>query len=560
MIVLRVKKRISALLLAVCMALGLSVPALAAQVKGSITIAAPGTALLYGKTLEAYRILDGRLANEKDPAQGTVYTVPVGMEDFYAEFCGLDQNAPGFNQAVLDHLAAESDLRSFAGKALEAARKNELQPGTATAGDRAEEVKIEPLDLGCYVVEDQENTLPVVLTAVCGENRDPRIVVKTDRPTLKKEIDCSRDHGTASWGQTDCCPAAMGDTIHYKLTTKVPDMKAYSHYYFVIRDTLAPGLAYQQDLKVWMGRQELQELNQYTVQTKALDDGSTELKIVFDRFVDWKDRMGTEITVRYSAQLTQEALVGTVGNENAANLTYSRDPGAANSGGNEPGPEDSVGVTPDSVTRTYTTGIRLVKTDRMGQRLAGAKFKLEGEGLNTVVVRQNIYVRDDRNGEYWKLKNGSYTNVPPLDATQDQYENVRNKYIRSVKSQPILSGWQTEYSGETGVDGELRFDGLSAGKYTLTEIEAPEGYRLMEEPISLNILWKKPVSGETACTWEVQSGATVKNGLIQVVAVNEKGGTLPETGGMGTGPIYLLGGGLTAAALFLLLRKRRSAE
>lgn len=559
MIVLRVKKRLFALFLAVCMVLGLSIPALAAQVTGSITICAPGTALLYGKTLEAYRILDGALANEKDPAQGMVYTVPEGMEDFYAAFCHLDKNAPGFHQAVLEHLEKEADLKRFAGKALEAAKKAKLPPMTATTADQAEEVTIGALQLGCYVVEDQGNTLPVVLTAVRGEKKDPRIVVKTDRPTLKKEMYNRRvQESTQSW--SDSAPAAMGDVICYRLTTQVPDMSGFSRYCFVLQDTLSPGLAYQKDLKVFMGRQELQELNQYKVQTKMLDDGSTELKIVFDRFVDWKDRMETEIMVEYSAQLTQEALVGTAGNENAANLTYSRDPSVDHSGGNEPEPGDSVGVTPDSVTRTYTTGIRLVKTDPRGRRLAGAKFKLEGEGLNTVVVRQNSYVQDNRNGEYWKLKNGAYTNVPPLDSTQDQYESVKRKYVRTVERQSIQPGWQVEYSGETGADGELRFDGLGAGKYTLTEIEAPEGYRLMQEPIALHIRWKRPATGESACIWEEQSGAEGKDGLIQVVAVNEKGGTLPETGGMGTGPIYLLGGGLTALALALLVRKRRSAE
>lgn len=555
----RVKKRLFALCLAVCMALGLSIPAMAVQIKGSITVCTPDTALLYGKTLEAYRILDGELAQEKEPNQGTVYTVPKGMENFYADFCHLDKNAPGFHQAVLEHLEKEADFKSFAAKALEAAKKAKLIPVTATAANQAEEVTIGDLELGCYVVEDQGNTLPVVLTAVSGENKDPRVVVKTDRPTLKKEMYSRRgQESTQSW--SDSAPAAMGDILCYRLTTQVPDMGGFSQYCFVIRDTLAPGLAYQKDLKVFMGRQELQELNQYTVQTKTLDDGSTELKIIFDRFVDWKDRAGTEIKVEYSAQLTQEAQVGTEGNENAANLTYSRDPSADHSGGNEPEPGDAVGVTPDSVTRTYTTGIRLVKTDRRGNRLPGAKFKLEGEGLNTVVVRQNVYVQDDWNGEYWKLNNGAYTNVPPLDSTQDQYENVKHKYIRAVKSQSIEPGWQVEYRGETGADGEIRFDGLSAGKYTLTEIQAPEGYRLMREPIALHIRWKQPLTGESACIWEEQRGARVKDGLIQVVAVNEKGGTLPETGGMGTGPIYLLGGGLTALALVLLVRKRRSAE
>lgn len=571
MIVLRMKKRLCALLLTIGMSLSLPVLAQASLEPdpvqtseawvGGIIVRAPGTTLVAGKTMEAYRILDGSLVNAHDPDQGTNYVVPATLREFYASYYSLDSTSPAFSQEVLKRLEEEKDLRAFAREALAAAKAAKIKPDTAQAASGAQEVKIDQLKLGCYVVTDQEAALPLTMAAVSGEERYPCIVIKTDRPTLKKEIDRSRELNSPARERSDSGNAALGDTIYYRLSSKVPDMTGYQHYFFVIQDTLSAGLKYNHDLQVWVGGQELQQYNQYNVNVEEQTDGSQRMNLVFLRFYqNWKDKSGQEIVVKYSAQLTGDALVGTLGNENAASLTYSRDPSAPHSEGNVPQPGDVVGTTPDSVTRTYTTGIRLVKADRMGKRLGGASFRLEGSGLNTVKIYRNLYTQDNSTGDYWKLKNGAYTTVPPLDATRDQYESTTTRYVRTLDMQEVKGDRGTVYSGETGVDGELYFDGLSAGSYTLTETKAPEGYRLLKDPIRLNISWTPPMTGENTCGWEVRGDATVKNGRVQVVAVNERGGDLPDTGGKGTGSIYLLGGSLTGLALFLLYRRRRLAQ
>ena len=52
-------------------------------------------------------------------------------------------------------------------------------------------------------------------------------------------------------------------------------------------------------------------------------------------------------------------------------------------------------------------------------------------------------------------------------------------------------------------------------------------------------------------------GATVQNGIITMTIENDKGSTLPETGGIGTTIFYVVGGILVVGAGVLLVAKKR---
>lgn len=93
-------------------------------------------------------------------------------------------------------------------------------------------------------------------------------------------------------------------------------------------------------------------------------------------------------------------------------------------------------------------------------------------------------------------------------------------------------------TGHTNNQGELHFTDLVLGKYFLTEIKAPEGYRIL--------------------TGEIELELTKQNTTIEHVVENEEiDWVIPDTGGIGTVVFYGIGLVLIALALWFLLRRRK---
>ena len=175
-----------------------------------------------------------------------------------------------------------------------------------------------------------------------------------------------------------------------------------------------------------------------------------------------------------------------------------------------------------------------------------------------MLVRKDVYT-EDVNGEYWKLKDGSYTKDDPAAEGMDtsKYESTTTKYAKKVETQVIEKAEEVKYTAEVGADGVLRFEGLAAGDYVITEIKAPDGYNKLDTPINVTINWAAPAEGTgTNCTW-TSEGREVVDGVIQVPVLNNTGSLLPSTGGIGTTIFYVVGGILVIGAGILLVTKRR---
>ena len=98
--------------------------------------------------------------------------------------------------------------------------------------------------------------------------------------------------------------------------------------------------------------------------------------------------------------------------------------------------------------------------------------------------------------------------------------------------------------------------GLDHGTYKLQEIKAPAGYNLLTAPtnIVINATHEEKAGGSEAET-------TFSDSVMSVNVENQKGATLPETGGIGTTIFYIVGGIMVVAAVVLLVTKKRmSAE
>lgn len=288
--------------------------------------------------------------------------------------------------------------------------------------------------------------------------------------------------------------AKIGDTVEYKTTITING----SVEKVVLHDKMDTGLTFDEtSVKVKVGVADVPEAN-YTLKKSGagLSDSCT-FEIEFkDNYIAGLET-GTQIEVTYSATLNESAVIGTPGNKNDTWLKY--------------GNNGSV----TSETTTYSYSFDLVKTDSDGTLLAGAKFKLYADKNCT----KEIKLVSDETNAYRVAKTG--------EAGVDSIETNANSAL-TIKG---LKGTTTYY---------------------LKEIEAPKGYNELENAFEFTIADANVSSNlnETSNKW-------VEENSTGIHIINNAGTTLPSTGGMGTTVFYVVGGGLMAVAVVLLVTKKR---
>lgn len=554
-------KKLVSFMLAMFMVLSLGITAFAADSTGSIKINSNTNVSVAGKTFNAYKILDVKSYTDSS----VVYTVPAELKTFYKNRYGLTGEEGDFDAQVVAKIAAETDRFDFAADALAAAKSAVgIVKATGTAGDSDDSVTINDLPLGYYVVEDSGAGKPISALILDTTNPNVELEIKADQPGIDKKIDGSMDKDPSTEGLVENNNAAVGDKVPYVVTSKVPDMTGYKKYYFIVNDTLQKGLKFNNDVVITIGGTSLAANTDYTVEVTENDNGTTSVEIVFKNFINYKDPAFTnsEIKITYSATVNKEAVIGVAGNPNSVTLTYSNNPNIQDNGtpdnSDKPADNTIVSETPPEETRTYVTALDLIKVDPQQNRLTGAEFTITGERTNIVLVSKDVFTKNS-DGEYWKLKNGTYTTTAPTDDNTSAYESTTDKYSKETVTEPKNTQESVTATGEVGSDGILRFEGLSAGQYEIEEIKSPAGYNLLKDPINITISWAAPDAPSTDCTWTVTGydGATIDNGVVVITIQNQSGTELPATGGMGTTIFYVVGSVLVLAAVVLLVTKKR---
>jgi fimbrial isopeptide formation D2 family protein/LPXTG-motif cell wall-anchored protein len=411
---------------------------------------------------------------------------------------------------------------------------------------------------------------------------------------------------------------SIGDTVKYQIETKVPDnAKQFKEgtFFFVITDKLSEGLTFTKgSIEVTANGKTLTERTDYTVRyPEGADSNTFEIGLINAR-----DYESQTIVVTYSAVLNEKAKIGEEGNPNTSHVEFSNNPNKTYDGTvektDEKGFPDSTkdvptGETPESKTITYSTGIQIQKVDEDGNVLTGATFEISGKSVKKVVTKTETFEAAG-DGTYYKLKNGTYTTtapttenqmdsaapgatkgyvadsdaigddvvmvgtqryrpyVPATDAGKDLFvlhegsaalydgEAPYTKYKKTVNQKTVDSD-ATDYKMSEAVDanGLVRFDGLGAGEYTITETVTPDGYNTLD-PIKFTVEY----NANGTAKFSVKDGTydyDEKEGIIKITIENKKGGTLPETGGIGTTIFYIGGSILVLAALILLVTRRR---
>lgn len=405
--------------------------------------------------------------------------------------------------------------------------------------------------------------------------------VKAEIPDIEKKIIDAAPDANAPFdkdGKNDT--AAIGDEIEYEITGTVPDTTGYKYYYYIVNDTLSEGLTLKKDsfvVKISNTTLKLDE-DYYVYYDETAEDGSNSFKLAFEdlkKMVDDKKiSAGDPITITYTATVNNKAVIGTDPNTNTAKLEYSNKPNESDRSDKEPGvpePGTVTGEGPEKTTKTYVTELTILKVDENGKYLTGAGFTLSGENLNEVKIETDVSfepVAEGKTGDYYKLKDGTYTKVAPItDKNEDgynadKYENLEPGYIRVTKVETSTSASEDKkVVGTVSDDGYLTFSGLNAGKYTLSETQAPDGYNAADD-ITFTITAELDANGQIV--WKSNNdkiSLDSANGIFDATIQNLPGSTLPSTGGTGTTIFYILGSILViGAGVLLITRKRMSME
>lgn len=243
----------------------------------------------------------------------------------------------------------------------------------------------------------------------------------------------------------------------------------------------------------------------------------------------------TIVTVDYTATLNENAVIGLDGNPNKVDLTYSNNPNKSGNGEN-----DNTGKTPEETVVAFTYELDVTK-------YLGDKNKLA----------------DDKEGTKagFKLSN----------ADGSKWATVENMKI---------AGWVDDIKDATEVTtdatGIFKFIGLDDGTYVLHETKTPAGYNTMA-PLELKIVAntvqcqdymeseEHDTPDEVFTKLELKIGETTTNGttsdgIVKTDIINQKGSSLPSTGGIGTTMFYVGGGVLVAGAGVLLITKKRAKK
>lgn len=486
-------KRVLALLVALALVLAMAVPAFADKAN-QYTISVPAGS---NHTYQVYQIFTGDYSSD-----GKLSNIKWGKNsNSRGDGVGIGEKV---DENVLNQLAAVASKSDEDKLAVIEQYANLSENGMDTVSAS------KPIQVaaGYYLFKDTTTGISgnTYIAEVVGN-----VLIKAKNshvPGFEKKLKDKNDTTDNDFGGwQDVADHDIGDEIPFKLEGTVPaDYDAeYTSYYFAFHDEEEAGLTFNsKSVKVSVDGNEIK--TGFEVETSPTDRCSFE--VVFSNLKTIPSvKAGSKICVEYTATLNDKAVIGGDGNLNKAQLEYSNNPRDTSS-------KDKT-VWDNVVVFTYQVVVnKYANSVAESNKLPGAEFTLSK-----------------------KLKDGT------------------TKDIAVAKSQ----------------EGKrFTFKGLDDGEYTLTETVTPEGYNTID-PIAFTVTathvteWDgKGVRGDliTAFTGNAASGGITftpdkGTGALTTNVINKSGTTLPSTGGMGTTVFYVVGGGLMAVAVVLLVTKKR---
>ncbi len=498
-------KKIISLLAAMALIAASAGAAFAATGTGSVSV----TGAKEGETYSFYRVLDlDYLANGGQEA--FAYTVNPDFQDFFDAALEKTGGESARAHEVYEYINAQNtadELEALCVALGSYALDRSIAPAMALETDASGSASKDDAGFGYYLMVPEAESGSAIF-ALDTVKPDAEIANKSVYPTVTKTV------SDADETDAETNVAGVGDVLTFKLSSAVPVMTGYTSYTFRFVDTMT-NMSYVPDsAEVTVGGvSALKAGDAGYAEHVSYDAGTKTLTVDVPDFISYKDSAGAPVVMTYEAVLDSSAVIGGAGNPNVAKIVFSNDP-------------------------------RTEETD-------------ESEEVRTVTFAL-VFVLDK------VLKNGDA--YEPLTGSSWMLE-FRNK----------TSGeWETVYSpGEDGGSAVIRegasvsledpvfsFSGLDAGDYRLTETDAPEGYRLLDDPILFTVNSEGQITDGAGSLKSLaiditsdpmssvaETGAELTAGRVSAKVVNTTFEKLPGTGGDGLGLVFSVAILLLVAAL-----------
>lgn len=476
-------KSFAGVLLALIMVLSMTVTAFAAPASTTISVAEGDP-----RSYSVYQIFTGDLYN------GVLSNIKWGYSGKLPDGVGVEVGAPVDN-SVINTIAAISGTDLQKADAIEEYVDFSKPVETVYAG------KSVTVDTGYYLIKEDGavgngESYSLYVVQVVGPTT---IAPKTGTISSEKKVKDFNDTAGVASDWQDSADYDIGDKVPFQLKATLPsNLDNYSEYKLVFHDTLSAGLSYDGDSTVKVAVNGNEITSGFDIKASG---GALTITFADVKAATVNAKASDEITVEYTATLTEGAVVGKVGNDNKMYVEYYNDPNTVGDG-----KTPTTGTTPEDKVVVFTYKAIVDKVDGQDKALSGAAFKLEK-----------------------KFKDGRTETVKQFTA---------------------------------GADTTFEFTGLDDGDYILTEIVTPAGYNTID-PVEFRITAEH--DSEAAAPKFVSIGESdgigfsydsEKDALVAKI-VNQAGVVLPTTGGMGTTIFYVLGFALVIGAGVLLVTKKR---
>ena len=464
------------------------------------------------------------------------------------------------------------------------------------------------------------------LVLVNTVNNEATITLKSDYPEIVKKIqeDDNKDVvGNDGWN--DIGDYQIGQTVHYQNDITIPNMNGYHGYYFAIEDRMAKELTLHADkskMKLVISKGDksytLTDAD-YNLQTigsnvsatvqeakfaKNFEDPKTtfgieieDLKAIVDReFPEGmnatehtNDYSGMKLHYEYEATLNDQAAedTGRPGYENDVRLIFSNDPDSTGSGYNKPNtpPGDQPhGKTPWDTVVAFTYRLNGNKVNTNNFALEGAKFRIYEDSAMT----KEIIVKKKTTTTTADKPTAETSNAASGDVNAETGSKAKgtNEYIVVDKDSVTADTQGVDIVSDA--EGNFSIVGLDSGKYYIKEVAAPDGYRLLKDPVEITVTAKMSddrnsyIKGDGATDQTLQklSGnanltefyhqifktgssdlkADADAGTLEMTVVNETMDKLPVTGGQMMAILMAIGAGVVAITIYSVSSKREEAD
>ena len=496
-------KKLITLLAVLTLALAMAVPAFAETTTTTYTITIKNGTGTYA----AYQIFKGDLHDN------TLSNIEWG------------DNVTHDGQKVLGNpadkakaLTGEAEAKAFASEVAQYL----TDPAAGTGTD-----SITGLAAGYYLIKNTDvGTGEVFTDYILQVVENVTVQPKSGKPTLDKQI---RHNDNGEWGVVG--DNQIGDTVEFRTITTVPIVSGYTEYTYVIHDEMSAGLTSNvhssDDVTIKVNDEDAKKLDKiyYTVTVDPKNANKFTVTVdVLKAIEDGKMAAGDTLYTYYTGILNKNAAVYDVGKQdNKAYLEYS----------NNPHDNTTTNKTPVKVVYDWTFKMEINKIDgESNAPLSDAKFVLSKNGncsLGTI---------------------GDDGTPSTTTALIDLIENSDGSYT-------VAPAGYTGSVVNVMTAGKITIKGLDdATEYYLYETKAPAGYNRLTDAVKFKIT---ATYNDTGDSWTSVTAAVndVEQSSVSVQVANNKGSTLPSTGGIGTTLFYVIGGGLMAVAAVLLVTKKR---